>query len=260
MNTFKKLALVAAISAAPFAQAELVSMDDAVLGDMTGQAGISIDLSAEVEVGSVVYTDTKAATAPAAEIGGGTVGINTIKLGGAGGTAVTGALDGITIDIDVDDSDGLTIQIKEKVAGTAIDFGLSVADVNVNGSATNLASAIYLGGEIGATTVKIDNVTDAVTNVVSTNINVVSSFKVTEGELNVDVLGLGITGLTIDSGGQMASLEVDVAPTDNGKVGVAFGNTSLDIAMSQTLGGASLGHMAINGLELNNTSLVIYGH
>ncbi|MGB3666430.1 MAG: DUF6160 family protein, partial [Bermanella sp.] len=35
MKGLKKLALVTAVAAAPFAQAELTAMDDALLGEMT---------------------------------------------------------------------------------------------------------------------------------------------------------------------------------------------------------------------------------
>jgi len=254
MNTFKKLALVAAISAAPFAQAELVSMDDAVLSDMTGQAGISIELSAAVAIGSVEYTDT--------DLGGGTVGINGIKLGGAGTGAVAGNLDGIKVDIDVDDTDGLIINVGQ--SGTdAIDFGLSVDSVAMNGGTSFLASGIYLGGEIGDTVVTINNDSD---------INVQSSFKITDGSLTVDTLGLGITNLVIDDDGAMATLAMDITPvTTSGTtvvtdaLNIAIADMNLDIAMDATLGSvagvaSSLGSIKINDLSLTNTTLVIYGH
>jgi hypothetical protein len=75
MKTFQKIALVSAIAAAPFAaQAELVSMDDALMGDTTGQAGVTIDMKIEgagIQVGSVVYTDE------------GSLKINSISLTGS---------------------------------------------------------------------------------------------------------------------------------------------------------------------------------
>ncbi len=95
MKAFKKLALVSAIAAAPFAQAEMVAIDDALMGEMTGQSGISIELDATVSIGSVIYTDTDQ---------GGSLELNTIVLGGNGGAlnAVSGSLKDIKIDIDVD--------------------------------------------------------------------------------------------------------------------------------------------------------------
>jgi hypothetical protein len=62
MKTFQKIALVSAIAAAPFAaQADLTPMDDSLMGNTTGQAGVTIeiDLGTDgIKVGSVVYTDT----------------------------------------------------------------------------------------------------------------------------------------------------------------------------------------------------------
>jgi len=185
MKGFKKLALVAAISAAPFAQAELTSIDDSVLGDVTGQAGISIELSANVSIGSIEYTDTDGLGG-----GAGTLGINNIVLGGDGG----GALDKIKIDIDVDETAGLVIHLggtntADVLTGGAdrVDFGLTVGDVVLNNSAT-LASNISIGGNLGPIDVIIAN---------DGTIGVDAYFEVTSGSLDVDVLGLGISNLTI---------------------------------------------------------------
>ncbi len=195
MKAFQKLALVSAIAAAPFAQAELTSIDDAALSDMTGQAGISIELSAEVSVGSVVYTDTDGLGT--LNVDNGSIALNTIKLGGKGGTAVSGALDGIKIDIDVDKTQGLVIHLgSTNEAGVLtgllpVDFGLSVGDVTLAGgtNSAQLASDIYIGGNLGPVDVVIANDTGA--------ISVEAFFEVTEGSMYVDVLGAGISNLKI---------------------------------------------------------------
>jgi len=192
MKAFKKLALVTAIAAAPFAQAELVAIDDAVMSDMTGQAGISIELSAEVSIGSVVYTDT--ANADAGDIGGGSLAITGIVLGGNDGSGnVSGALDGIKIDIDVDDADGLIIHLGATDNGgvltgsDSVDFGLSVESASLNGGA-NLISGMSITGNLGPVDVEIAN---------NGTIGIDAYFEVTNGSLDVDVLGLGVTNLTI---------------------------------------------------------------
>ncbi len=197
MKAFKKLALVTAIAAAPFAQAELTSIDDAALSDMTGQAGISIELSAKVDIGSVVYTDTDGLANNA-----GSLAITGITLGGS---AANSALDNIKIDIDVDETDGLIIHLgavnnADVLTGNndafategrdhqRVDFGLGIDSVSLNGSATNLASAINIQGNLGPVDVKIAN---------DGTIDVDAYFEVTTGSMNVDVLGLGVTNLTI---------------------------------------------------------------
>ncbi len=206
MKTFKKLALVTAIAAAPFAQAELTSIDDATLSGMTGQAGISIELSAKVDIGSVVYTDTDGLDGLAADAG--SLAITGIALGGSvAGTA----LDNIKIDIDVDATDGLVIHLgavntadvltgNNDVTGVdgatrdhqRVDFGLDVGSVSLNGGA-NLASAINIQGNLGPIDVKIGN---------DGTIDVDAYFEVTTGSMNIDVLGLGVTNLTIGDNGQ----------------------------------------------------------
>ena len=61
MMTLKKLALAAAVMTVPFmAQAQMQSLDDAALADVTGQAGISIAGNFDATIGSIVYTDTEA--------------------------------------------------------------------------------------------------------------------------------------------------------------------------------------------------------
>lgn len=207
MKGLKKLALATAVAAAPFAQAEMTAMDDALLGEMTGQAGVTIELSANVSVGSFVYTDTDGYvphalfelenTNTAAAAAAGTFSMNNIVLGGAGGT---GALDDIKIDIDVDANDGLVIHLggtnlMEVLTGAdtdldgsleAVDFGLSVGTVNVN--STTLASNIAINGNLGPIDIVIAN---------DSTISVDAFFEVTSGGMDIDVLGMGLTNLTV---------------------------------------------------------------
>ncbi len=203
MKAFKKLALVSAIAAAPFAQAEMVAIDDALMSEMTGQAGITIELSTEVKIGDVIYTDTDGL-----DNAGGSLAITGVRLGGA--TAGT-ALDNIKIDIDVDETDGLIIHLggtklsdvltgATHAAGEAnafgdiqadatksVDFGLDVASVSLN-NGVNLVSNVSIQGFLGPIDIAIAN---------DGTIDVDAYFEVTNGSVDVDVLGLGITNLTI---------------------------------------------------------------
>src|SRR5690554_7812180 len=72
MKGLKKIALVAAIAAAPMAShAGMKALDDTSMGNVTGQAGVTIELETYVEIGKFTYTDE------------GTFAVNDIKLGGA---------------------------------------------------------------------------------------------------------------------------------------------------------------------------------
>jgi hypothetical protein len=62
MKTFQKITLAAAISAAPFMSQAMEALDDTVLGNTTGQAGVTIEISIGnegISVGEIEYTDTK---------------------------------------------------------------------------------------------------------------------------------------------------------------------------------------------------------
>lgn len=96
MKGLKKIALVSAIAAlSAGAQAELKALDDSSMGNLTGQAGISIDLTANVSIGEVAYKDE------------GFIAMRGLKIGGKNveNTGVVGAentdLDNLTITIDV---------------------------------------------------------------------------------------------------------------------------------------------------------------
>jgi hypothetical protein len=199
MKGFKKLALVAAISAAPFAQAELTSIDDSVLSDMTGQAGITIELDTALTIASITYTDTDGY-----EGGSGSLDITGIAFGGstvAGGTQTSAdaRLNDLKIDIDVDSVDGLVIHLggtdsKNSLLGAnPVDFGLSIDSVGSNALAGDLASNIKIGGNLGP----IDIIIDGDGTVGNDLIDVKAYFEVTTGSLDVPVIGLGIQNLTI---------------------------------------------------------------
>mgnify|MGYP000434823156 CR=1 FL=1 len=202
MKNFQKLALVAAISAAPFAQAELTAIDDSALSDMTGQAGVSIELDTSVTIGNIKWTDTDgngllalSGGAPAS----GTLSINTIAFGGSGVAGGTGTdrFDDIKIDIDVDGADGLVIHLGGTDTVSAIDgsspvdFGLSVGDVSVSGLTNPIVSDIQIAGNLGPVDIKINNKAGV------DLIQVGAYFEVTSGSMDVSVMGMGIDNLKV---------------------------------------------------------------
>ena len=91
MKTLQKTTLAMAIAAAPFfANADLVSLDDATMSATTGQAGVTIETSLAGQdattIGSITYTDTN--TGAAGEIGGGSLVIQGVN--GGKGISVSG--------------------------------------------------------------------------------------------------------------------------------------------------------------------------
>jgi len=213
MKAFKKIALLAAISAAPFAQAELTSIDDAMLSEMTGQAGISIELDTAVSIGSLVYTDTDGlALAKGGSATAGAVTMTNIQFGGATVAGGTGdaRFDGILIDIDVDAGGGVIVHLGGTntpgvMDGTAsVDFGLHIDSIATSGMTGNLVDNVNIAGRLGPVDVSINNTTG------SDLIGIKAYFEVQSGGMDVSVAGLGISNLTV---GQ------DSAPMTTGSYG-----------------------------------------
>ncbi len=94
MKGLKKVALASAIAAVSAgAQAELKALDDAAMGELTGQAGLTIDLETQLSIGEFAYVDA------------GAVVFRDIYRGGKD-DAATGArtlLDNIRLTLDVAD-------------------------------------------------------------------------------------------------------------------------------------------------------------
>jgi hypothetical protein len=90
MKGLKKLALASAIAAvAAGAQAELKALDDSTMGEMTGQAGLTIDLQTEWTIGEFAYVDA------------GAVVLKDLSMGGNSNDGTETLLDNIRLTIDV---------------------------------------------------------------------------------------------------------------------------------------------------------------
>lgn len=73
MKGLKKLTLATAIAAVPFAaNADLKAMDDSAMGNVTGQAGVTIELEAKVDIKEVAYQDEGFLAISGLSIGNGT--------------------------------------------------------------------------------------------------------------------------------------------------------------------------------------------
>jgi len=245
MKAFKKLALVTAIAAAPFAQAELTSIDDAALSNMTGQAGITIELDTAITIANITYTDTDGTSGTA-----GSLGINGVAFGGGtvGGSTSSvhdGRLDDFKIDIDVDGVDGVVIHLggtdssASLVGSNPVDFGLHVDTVTASGVTNNIASNINIAGNLGPIDVTINNTTGA------DLIDVKAFFEVTSGSLDVDVIGLGISNLRVgqDSNPIYASSSAyrsEIATALQSKGLIADASTATDADLKAAVDGAAV--------------------
>ena len=151
MKTFQKIILASAISAAPFASQAMEALDDTVLGNTTGQAGVTIeiDLGDEgIKVGSVVYTDTAHTAYEVTDTNGvapgGTNYISTMS--GTDGGSVT--LENINVDLTgtlvqtIDVSSNGDLEMTMSSPGTlTFTAGNDAADIDGSFSALKLGGA-----------------------------------------------------------------------------------------------------------------------
>jgi len=258
MKGLKKIALVAAIAAAPMAShAGMKALDDTSMGNVTGQAGVTIELETYVEIGKFTYTDE------------GTFAVNDIKLGGAnasgllddgsgGFVAVPGmatqsrTLDDLKIDIDVA-ADGDAVIHVGSITGAPIDWGMQAGSMSLNAAdgseSTTLVSNLKGFGLLGALDIRVDTATD--------QLQLDVAFTVERMDFDVDFLGVGIRGMTItganaggevydtadletllsrDGSSQAQAFTTDLVALADGSLGKSFAIASVDVYKGDGLG------------------------
>ena len=271
MKGLKKIALATAVAAAPFAaQAELTALNDTMMGNVTGQAGVTIELETQVSIGQVRYTDTDSGAA--GEIGGGSFTVNDIELGGAG--LVTGAnpifdtngdgtpdlaasqlLDDLAINIDLA-SDGDAVISVKTISGLPIDWGFTASSMNLEGTAgesTTLISGMSAWGMVGKLDIRVDTA-DAATTLGGTgdgSLNIDTAFTVNNMEFDVPFLAVGVRGLSVTGAGanfdyngdgvvDLSDVDLDgsgvAGDTKEEKLNMGFANVNMDVYKGNGLG------------------------
>ncbi|NVD35132.1 DUF6160 family protein [Marinobacter lutaoensis] len=265
MKGLKKIALAAAVAAAPFAaHADLKAMDDSAMGNVTGQAGVTIELETQVSIGQFRYTDE------------GSFVVNDIVLGGSGvaGGPGTNLLDQLKIDIDVL-ADGDAVIHVGSLDGLPIDWGMTASSMALEGAtdSTTLVSNLSGWGNLGQLDITVDTATDT--------LNMAVAFNVVDMDFDVEFLGVGIQDMAIMGANFFESADPSTDPTAlfavanvNVYKGAGLGASTktdvlridvADISMDMSIGainigGASIGSVAMDNLSITNTKLAVYGH
>jgi hypothetical protein len=286
MKGFKKLALVAAI-AAPFSSVHaLEAIDDAMLSDMTGQAGVTIDLETSVSIGQVQWNDTDTA---------GVVNLNTIALGGwapQGADEAADKLDNVRLVIDSNNNGDLEILVVTQTGfnadGTvnpqgeqrAVDLGLRVGSVELaettNNTSSTIMSNINLNVLLGPQKFVVQN-NDA-NGLISAKgffqLHESSSLKVDVAGVTVDSLKVGnfaganvggiagvdaFTGTDYTAAG-FAYYDVGISTNASDQLVMDVNNFNADIQMGVSIGGASIGQITMTDFDVSGTQLTVYGH
>lgn len=258
------------------AQAQFQSLSDESLGSVTGQSGITIELSADLSIGELRYEDE------------GSLAIRNIRLGGANkssyfdsnswgpGTQSGDQLDNLKLNIDVM-ADGDLVVFAQPTVGNAVDFALStdewVLQKSIGGDGTRLLNYLSMTGLALDLRMKVDNDTG--------HLLIESTFGIDDLDTEIDFLGIGIQDMKVagmsyfESLGNWgyvgindigAKLAVDIHTVDTAAYSNVLGidivrfETDIDMPIITLGSGPSIGRVTLNDLQLNNTSLVVYGH
>lgn len=272
MKGLKKIALVTAIAAAPFAaNADLKALDDSTMGNVTGQAGVTIELETRVAIGEFTYTDEGTFAVSGIDLGGVTVSASDSAADYAAATGAGGLLDNLKIDIDVADDGDAVIHVgslqtidHDGDPGTPeqpvpIDWGMTADSMELRGNAgeqTTLISNMDAWGLLGALDIRVD--TDDVNGVAGTGtLNLDVAFTVEQMDFDVEFMGVGIRGMSIrgvndggqtldqaqladlldDPTGEDAALDTRLVGLASGALGTSFAIARVDVYKGDNLNG-----------------------
>lgn len=288
MKSLKKSALVLAMAGLPFvAQADLKPIDDAQMGSITGQAGVTIELETKVNIGEFRYTDEGSLAIKDISIGGAGEGMEDemfkdidINRDGEWGAFVnyTDLIDNIAINIDIADDGDAVIDVMP-ITAAPIDFAISTGQWTLEGhtDSTLLASNFNMVGIFNKVGIRVDTATDKLT--LDTKIGI------SDLDVDVDFLGIGIRDLQMTkntylekvagkaTGGSgpnildaAADITLDVykdqrfGSTDEA-LAIDLQQFDADMKIGQVLvGGTNIGSLTLDNLSVQNTRMRIYGH
>lgn len=273
--TFKKLALVTAMAAAPMGAYAVENLDDSMLSGVTGQDGIAINLNLDVTTDVIVHD---------------TDGIDnvstTYSFDGAiimSGVRIATGVGGVRVEVDAGDSSTATgtapvLNVNVAIAGgTIIETGdLTVGNSNRDDGAWGFETVSESGVimqnatiTLGATDLNIQLGNEAQGNMIQLQTVITGGIQVSNsalldagGSITGGAIGAG-TITILDNGG--ANLTVDVGVDVDAAQGLVItlnqlGNaaTGMDIRVErQYLGTTTLGY--IGDVELNGVNLAAAG-
>lgn len=278
--TFKKLALVTAIAAAPMATFAAESLDDAMLGGVTGQDGISLSLDLNVTTNAIVHDTDGIDNVSTTYSFDGAIIITGMNIN-TGGNAIVVEIDAGDVSTAAGTAPVLNVNVSIPT-GTTIQTGdLTVGNSNRDDSAWGFEAATESGVimsnatiTLGATTANIQLGNEAQGNMIQVDTSITGGISVSNvalndagGAITGGAIGVGTLSV-VDNGG--ANLTVDVGvdvDTTNGLVITVNQLGSLaggmDVRMERVyLGTTTLGYIGdveMTGVNLNGSTIGISG-
>lgn len=272
MKGLQKLALASAVMAVSTGAFAMEALDDSTLSATTGQAGLTITMGTDIEIGKIRIHDTD-----------GLDGITATHTGyGAYSEDASIVITGVSVTSATDTS--VRIDAGSTAAGASvlhIEAALGATDIGLDGTVIGVAAgdgtgavtsvlAFNAGTELalGAMTLNIDLGSQPTGNLIygrTTMANDVtsgyflelSSLNITQG---AEAIGLTDIGLSAVGGTFGADLAVNVR---NSGLEIGLSNsTALNVSLGGvTLGSTpSIGAVYIDNLTLGNNTITVAGH
>lgn len=272
---FKKLALAAAVAAAPMTALALEPMQDEALAAVTGQDGITLGITTPSLSLDVNVHDNDGLASISGDAGAIVIENMVVNTGG----------NAINVVIDADGNSAATAPVLNVAvsipSGTSISTGdISVATSNGMGTAVTNQSAVILDSMdivLGATTMNIQlgNELQTVgtfgTQMIALDTTITGGITINNFSLNdatattggsISAASIAVTG-TAEAGDITTSLGVNLDNTTGLVIGIeTLGTAGLTVAMTDLALGNStpIGDVELVGLNLNGTTISVSGH
>ena len=296
MKGLKKIALATAVAAAPFATQAMEPMNDTQMGDVTGQAGVTIELSTQMTIDQIEYSQGGAGSFL---IGGGDEGISIGGFALEDGTGVGGVDSNLNLSIDIDLEDNGDAVISLGSLGTLptggpapVAFRAGVDEMGLTG--TDGSATLISNMNVDVLLKKLD-ITAQVEDLSgeaggSGSLLIETEFAVDNLDVDFDVAAVSLEGFRMGGAGQMAALkggarytgqvfgqdaQGDPAPaimTMSIGAGDSLSGQRDDVLRIEldsfqadmwmptiNVGGESVGSVAISNLQVTDTTMAIYG-
>lgn len=248
---FKKLALASAIIAASSSAFALEAMDDETLSATTGQAGITIEMNTNVQIGQLRIHDADGLNG---------VAVTPYDLNSDGDTADAGEADiyaGFKVGAVGADTGGSIVITGDGAGSDALTItsaGPSTLTIDAGNNGTN--SLLHIGAALGATTIGLDGTRIGVARGDGVNAGALDQFTSFLSFNDDTVLNLGATNLNIDLGHQPSGHLIfgTVSMTEDGVTNNVIDLTSLNInhgAASIALGNIGIAANGGNTLSMD---------
>ncbi|MET4026938.1 hypothetical protein ABIE59_002466 [Marinobacter sp. MBR-99] len=268
MKGLKPTMLALCVAGAAPAAMAFQPLDEVSMGNITGQAGVTIELETRLNIDRFIYTDE------------GSLEINDIFIGGANRTDMfsemgvnlvgqaSDRLDNIRVNIDIA-SDGDAIINLLPLSFNAVDFRMTTGAWNLTGTdgSTTIMDNFQLDMLIGSGTIRVDTATDT--------LRLLTDIAIDDMDFDIPFLAMGIRDLRLTGADYdlqapqplrlFANVDLDIFKGTNAAgtevLAIEMDSFRADLSIGGVLiGGTSIGSVMLDDLAITNTSMRIYGH